>query len=166
MDVERRLPQLHEEQWIQTTREFLQLSKLQLWLTDTPVRTPKRKKDRFIMDIVTSDRQFTQNDVILINMCRIHMQVETISDITEALGRKISTPAIECAAPHTANTTSYGILWPRQPRPENQKPWLTFLKSICADNSDLLWEPLGEWLEDPLSRPWEAYYDPEERTVT
>jgi hypothetical protein len=114
------------------------------------------------MDMVTSDDRYSDDAIILINMCRTHLQVETISDITDASGTHITLESAQCTrSPHGTKA-----LWPRQPRPTNQYPWSEFIKTLTNGTNLALKSPLGAWQEDPHNRKWNTYFNHRTKTVT
>ena len=62
------------------------------------------------MDIVTHKKDYTLPAIEQINMCRLYLKADTISDITDATGTRILDSALRCRA--LIQGTSR--LWPKQ----------------------------------------------------
>ena len=114
------------------------------------------------MDIVTHKKDYTLPAIEQINMCRLYLKADTISDITDATGTRILDSALRCRA--LIQGTSR--LWPKQIRPTNTTPWHSFLKTLCTKKAGILDIPLGRWLQSPLHRQWSAFHDSADNTVT
>ena len=104
---------------------------------------------------------FSDRAIRNINKCRIYLRAETVSDITDASGLSLTPCAICC----TASRHGTRMIWPRQPRPDNISSWTAFLSYICNGTTPILALPLGDWLENPLYRKWNTYYDPTSHSV-
>ena len=152
-DPLRRLPHLSKERWIQSLRSFLDSSALHLVLTDIQTRRPKRERDRYIMDIVTHQRDYTLPAIEQINMCHLYLKANMISDITDAAGKRIW-------------IRPSNRLWPKQVRPTNTLQWHSFLKKLCTKTAGTLDIPLGRCQQSPLHRQWHAFHDSADNTAT
>ena len=115
------------------------------------------------MDIILSSAQWTTTDVNMINRCRIYLQVETISDLTNARGDSILPSVYFCMEEGRLRTS---MLWPHQPRPgpRHRTKWQQFIDMLCTVPTYMLNRPLGMWIK-PSKRKWDAYYDPTLNTV-
>jgi hypothetical protein len=107
--------------------------------------------------------KLTRKEQILINRCRLHLQVECVSDIANAEGM-----AILDAWFHGRGKKSSRSLkrWPLQndPREEAWKIWKKFLTKGLTTNN-LLNERLGAWELYNAQRLHQAYYHPETKTL-
>ncbi len=165
VDVTSRLPQIKDEVWIQTLREFLALSELGIQVDGVAGIEPKRKSDMAIMSAFTAKVcQLSDNQVIMINRCRTYLRAETIADLCNENGTHIKEIALNCES--RARVTKEGK-WPRQPRPgeKHQKAWREALKRLCKEGSLELRKPLGKWIATPTERLWPAMYCHERSTV-
>jgi hypothetical protein len=159
IDTKTRIPQLDNELWLTTLREFLQASNLGI---ETPmvkgIKTA-RKGDMAIMEIVERPRgkqRYADADVRKINRCRIFLRAELLSEICNAAGTHVR---LECVEMTQEGRCSTDELWPRQPRPgpAHRRVWKRFLRDVSNDNRSLL-IPLQEWTGTTASN-WNAYYD-------
>lgn len=157
-----RLPHLSDERWISTVQLFLLKSDLSFHLSAITPTAPRRIHDTCIMDIATHLKDLSQNSIILINRCRIHLKAMFISDLADGSGTVLTNNAKLCIPDRKTVTT----LWPSQPRPTNQKPWKKFLRKICSQKSGTLDQPLGQWLLDTFSREWLTYYNHVDNSTT
>ena len=162
-DPDRNIPQLSAERWIQTLRIFLKLSKLKIDIKQIVTSPPKRVHDRYIMDIATTDGDYSDSQITIINRCRIHLRAETIADLSNASGTTLTNDAITC----TYRIGGTQSLWPQQTKPHEFVPWTKFLNSISNKTNHKLHTPLGAWTTNPnANRQWPSHYDPSDRTIT
>ena len=129
-DTDRSLPHLGDEKWILTLQQFLRLSDLTLLIPPINTPSPQRINDRAIMDIVTTGKTYKPREIKIINRCRLHLRVETVSDITDASGDSLTLAAILCGPPQDSNT-----LWPCQPCPTTTAAWKKFTTSLCNEHT-------------------------------
>jgi hypothetical protein len=97
-----------------------------------------------------------------LNLCRLFLEVLTISDITTGCGTEI-TKAAWNRDRDTTRTSFYQ--WPSQGPPSIQSwvPWRTSLtKVLCLQSANRLMSPLGQWL--PAEEQCRWFFDsPTER---
>jgi hypothetical protein len=139
--------------WIAGIRDFL--DHINASITNATKGLQKyRENDLLLMDspeIATS----TRKEQILINRCRLRLQIECLSDITNAEGTQILPEWYN----HTTTKSSHSVKqWPRQesPGPEAWKIWRKFLRSFLT-MSDKLKVPLGKWTSKNETRSYMAY---------
>jgi Reverse transcriptase (RNA-dependent DNA polymerase) len=141
--------------WIFSIWEFI--SKFRIVLRTLHEPEQRSDDDDFIMAKVISGN-FSKTDIRLFNWCRIYLQVEKLSDILTADGKRIR-QQIWNGIQHTKCTRWN---WPRQPNPGQKgwKVWKFILQSILTTNtSGVLTFP-----RDPLkyNSYWSWYYSPSE----
>jgi hypothetical protein len=92
---------------------------------------------------------FQGQDLYKLNTCRLHLQVITISDITDGTGERVTEAAWK--GNHTEYTNRHHN-WPIQPRPPAAfwATWQRALSSICGHNRTLI-QKLGRWTSDGAS---------------
>jgi hypothetical protein len=96
--------------WLPSLRKFLGTIDGHFDLDDTYIPPPQREFDVHLMDIVTRSDAFTPNEACIINYCRQHLGVITISDISNATGDTLI-PGVEwgelelCCSTSTGHTT-------------------------------------------------------------
>ena len=110
-DPQTPIPQLENEQWLNTLCEYLALSDLNLWIKHIQSPTPKRQNDKVLMNETSNQ---TKLNVQRINRCRIYLRAETLADIVNAQGTHLQFAALHCQPQGRLNTTQ---AWPRQERP-------------------------------------------------
>jgi hypothetical protein len=98
--------------WIKSTWQFTQDNEIDIIDKITQNLYLHWHNDVFIMEIVANHR-FTKSEMIKINMCRLHLQVTSLSDISCGYGNKYSR-AYNCVYAHSI---PHHYLWPIQPRP-------------------------------------------------
>jgi hypothetical protein len=159
MDTKTRIPQLDEEVWITTLRQFLEESEMGIEIDGIKTAKPKREKDTVIM---TAAEPSGDTDKMRINRCRTYLMAETIADVCNAEGTHITEEAMQCRP--RAMLISQDK-WPMQtrPGPKHRTAWKKFLQMMCKDGSRELYQPLGKWTgtskDWPSEKKWDAFYD-------
>ena len=157
------LPQLVDEQWLETLREFLHASDLSIHTPPLFPPTPQRDHDVVLMDYVCN-HESSSITTQRINRCRLFLRADTLADLTNAQGTHLLEEAWNC----TIRLASFSD-WPVQPHvgPTHRKAWQTFLTMFCHPRRPYkLRRPLGKW--NPLSvsgRCWPAFYEHQTSTV-
>jgi hypothetical protein len=143
--------------WIPATRDFLLHINAQIKNATT---TPPifRTHDSYIMD-AQAITTMTRKEQVLINCCRLYLQVECLSDITDAEGKKILE---EWFNPYTTKSSRSLKNWPSQGNPgqEAWKLWKKFLIKSFTTNNNLLKTNLGRWEQSNKMRTHFAYVHP------
>ena len=94
-DPDTPLPHL-ECRWLTSLREFLHDIKGKLSV-DTPLVSPnERKHDVHIMTFAIQSGYFTDQDLRIINYCRLYLHVVTMSELFEADGRTVIPELFRC----------------------------------------------------------------------
>jgi hypothetical protein len=135
-DTHSRLHQLTDEAWIQTLREFLQLSELQIEIPQIQCPTPKRIHDIILMDCVPA-RNSSRTITNQINRCRIYLKAETLSDLCTADGTHLRADAYQC---NTHGRSMDSSQWPHQTEPgqTHKTKWKSFLRKWCVGRTNKL----------------------------
>ena len=120
-----------------------------------------RTNDRFIMDIVMGQTQWSRKQIIQINSCRRYLQAQSLADITTMLGTRLQSHVFQALT--LPNPSTIRISRFNQSRP-GQHAWVTwrkFLRTIC-DANGVLQTALGDWIADYTQlRHWPPHlYDP------
>jgi hypothetical protein len=142
--------------WIPQIRDFLQhIDGKVVGATRTP--PTYRKNDQYIMDS-TLLHTMTFKERMLIHRCRTYLQVETLSDISDAQGESILKVWLD---PH-ADKPSFSLKsWPKQSDPgqEAWKIWKKFIIGAFTHENGKLRQPLGNWTQHNSTRVQNGYYD-------
>ena len=167
-DVSTRIPHF-PDRYFQVVRQYLQDSNCYLTLENTFVPPLQRQKDQYIMDYALNRWKkglLSLTDLNIINTWRMHLQLVSVSDVTDASGAYLDTHLFK--GQQTPNSRSR--LSPfRHPRPPQHtlSIWQTLLKSLLKygpsnDPNRRLKKPLGAWLHAPsqMRRQWRYYYSP------
>jgi hypothetical protein len=145
--------------WIPSIRDFLQHIVGKITNATVKPRT-YRENDSYIMDD-KSITKMSRKEQILINRCRIFLQVETISDIANAEGTHIKKAWFN---PNDKKPSHSNLDWPGQgdPGSEAWKIWKTFLTRTYTTNdmTNTLKQKLGKWTIQNKRRTLHAYYQP------
>ena len=146
------------ECWLKSLWLFLQEMELKIkgWKMERPIG--KRDGDEYIMETITK-HNISQRELLTFNECRLFLQVETLADMTNGEGTRIS----ECyykgrRDPHRKSH----IEWPDIRRP-NVTKWIIWQKWLdeiwCKEQSlHTLHNPLGPWRHQP-TQTWQWYFD-------
>jgi hypothetical protein len=128
--------------WIPQIRDFLwHINSRILSATETP--KSYRENDQYLMDSHRIEKM-SHRDQHYIHRCRLHLQVETLSDIATSDGLYINKV---WRHEHTKKPSRSNVRWPRQKLPHSAawKVWSKFLDSFCSTKNKLR-IPLGNWL--------------------
>ncbi len=97
-----------------------------------------------------------KSTIIILNRCRLYLQVLTMSDITSADGRYIL-PGIKEG--HRHNDRKSTLNWPQQARPP-VRDWKVWSRALgFFETRGQLTTPLGEWT-NPSHQTWLSFIDP------
>lgn len=153
--------------WMTSTWSFC--SKYNICLAGPLVNiSTQREGDVLLMKKFLSIREhFTQEDLILINQCRMYMKVMFLSDIASGDGRFIEETFIsgECPIDRRSKWN-----WPFQNKP-SEDAWVLWRKALnLAWNVDAAYRQcrpsLGKWIENKYDNMlWLYWYDPETNRV-
>ena len=103
--------------WFQVTRQFLQESDCTIEIDDAPTILPRRENDKNIMDDVCQSTT-SQTDIEQINWCRLYLQVEYLSDISNLEGTHLQSSTIYSKTNPDPKTTSQPTkMFPNQGKP-------------------------------------------------
>jgi hypothetical protein len=148
--------------WIPAMRDFMLHinAKIMNALEDMP---RFRINDSYIMDSPLLPR-LTRKEQILINRCRIFLQIECLSDITNSEGNRI----LEEWRDYNSIKSSKSLKkWPIQsnPGPEAWKIWKHFLTRGFLAGDNTLSNKLGSWICMNKSRSHYAYFQSSNRSL-
>ena len=146
--------------WITNTWQFM--SKFNITTSfDCETILPKREQDQPIMQLLIDMNIFSNQELIIVNKCRIYLQAFMLSDIVAGNGTQISHNAWY-GIKESKSTT---IKWPRIARPTSTmwKTWTSVLhKGFCSINRKYLDNPLRKWYE--IHSEW-AYFIHKENQI-
>ena len=146
------------ECWLKSLWLFCHEMELKVkgWKMERPLG--KRDGDEYIMETITK-HNISQRELMIFNECRLFLQVETLSDMSNGEGIRIS----ECyykgrRDPHRISN----IEWPNIRRPNVTKwiIWQRWLDEIWCKEKSLhtLHHALGPWRHQPTQK-WQWYFD-------
>jgi hypothetical protein len=136
--------------WFTSLRAFCCAHNITISIKMNRVLTPSRINDQSLMSIALASQLFTTQDLIDINLVRIHLQVCNTSDITNAQGDHVTTNVWRCQAFTDRRST---LCYPRQVSPtiKQRRLWRKLLRIILLPNAKLsqlqLRTPLGAWID-------------------
>jgi hypothetical protein len=141
--------------WIPSIRDFLLHINASI-INATPKPTIFRQHDQYIMDAEILPK-LSRKEQILINRCRLFLQIECISDISNAEGTKILPEWLDGNQPKDSHSTKN---WPIQgdPGAEAWRKWKQFIERQFTTTNLMLRKKLGGWLRQNTYRHHLAYY--------
>jgi hypothetical protein len=141
--------------WLPSIRDFLHHmnGKITKATSGLPVY---RVNDSLIMDspIITT---LSRKEQILINQCRLLLQVECLSDITDPAGQQLLDSWIHNTFPKPSRSLKR---WPLQGDPgrEAWATWKKYLLRAFTTSSRELRNPLGDWMKRNETRCYYVYW--------
>jgi hypothetical protein len=148
--------------WIPSIRDFLYHMDAQI--TNATSGLPLyRENDSLIMDSTTI-KELSRKEQILVNRCRIFLQIENLSDITNAEGKQILSQYINN---HPTKPSRSRKKWPLQGDPgrEAWNIWKRVISRAFLNANDELLKPLGAWTKQNMTRNYEAYWSQTEAAL-
>jgi hypothetical protein len=123
--------------WELTSLTQLSFSYSMRWVPPSP-----REHDQFIIDIFRG-KKLNDKDLVILNRCRLHLQVISLLDIVTVDGQYFTTKAIN-GVQDTSRVSS--LSWPQQgrPRASDWTIWREQLETILQYGHLPL--PLGNWV--------------------
>jgi hypothetical protein len=145
--------------WIQCIREFLRNTNATIYIPGLTQLTKHRMHDQPIMSIDLD--HFSNSDLDCINACRLYLQVNFLSEISDNRGTHILHQAIKGTVDSTNSPTLWQISkstlnWPHQPRPPQKSwnKWKRYLQYITSPTFRIR-TPLGDWIQSTnTQRKW------------
>jgi hypothetical protein len=147
--------------WIPHIRDFLHHINGKI-LGATPRPKLYRENDSYLMD-AHHLLDFSRREIIYIHRCRLHLQVETMSDISTASGTSILKAWYTKSDKKPSRSK---LRWPRQDAPCNAAwaTWRKFLQKFTTPAGKLRKE-LGRWTQPNNSRIFQAYTTPTDQLI-
>ena len=141
--------------WIKDVWYELHTQQIKM-MEKTASLTLKRDNDIFLNEQFLT-KGYPKSQLVLINRCRLYLQVTTQSDITSGDGCYLLRHITQR---HNPLQHYSSLQWPRQEYP-SQKAWLLWRKAIrqCfpTDAQARLREPLGKWRDYDIK--WGSFFD-------
>ena len=152
--------------WLKNLADYLQQTNTKIRVDEPNIYPPQRENDVHIMDRVIDSGLYKDKEQEMINNCRLHLRVTTISDMTNIDGTHMSPAARTGNFVFLDSEAKGNHIRTRRPGKESWKLWNQVLRSF-ADGSGKLYQPLGQWRSDgaSLKRIWNDYYDVTEKVI-
>lgn len=160
-DVYTELPHLPDG-WLSHLRQFLAECGASFWLHPSLIRPikPRRDFDRVLADDICRSG-LSKTTVEQLNLVRIYLRVETLSDLCTIQGDRIFSPSLDFNKAFTLGRSP--ILWPIQAKPSEKYfvKWRRFIRrTYCTSvRSNKLRQKLGRWLHNHHAFEWPTYFD-------
>ena len=153
------LPHLDPMVWISQVRDFLGSLDCHIELSQTFLPELQRENDLFLMEHALT-QQYGENQLRLLNACRIFLGVTLLSDIVSADGLSLRESAIQ-HVPDSMSAFRGHIPYQSYPSTATWNVWADSLLSLTDHTSSRLTRPLGPWKKLGAStyRQWYEYLD-------
>ena len=138
--------------WIMNLRNFLDTYGMHVNITCPDIPKIACENDEFLMDVFRlRGDNYGPELMTQLNACRMYLQVQRVSDITDARGTTIRKEILEGAECDHFSSTSR---WPRQGRPP-KSTWLKWKRAVkytlsVNGNATTLRTPLGKWFPNEI----------------
>ena len=121
-----------ECRWITSLRDFLKQIKAKLYVDQPMVVPGERKNDIYIMTYARQCGLFTNQDLRIINYCRLYLHATTVSELFDADGTKILPELYACQREPWFNPATYITLQRRPSAFQIRMKW----QRLCRQWSD------------------------------
>ena len=154
--------------WIPQVRSFLRHIQGSLQIADLTIQPLQRQNDFFIMDAAVHCSFLSSSDVKRVNYCRLYLQLLTLSDMTNAQGKRLA-PGIRQGI-HLWSQSKSILREVHQERPDEASwmIWRRFLNSFSSFHGYLHASAfVGPWLYPAakLRRAWPCIFSPTGNTL-
>lgn len=139
------LPHL-ESKWLASLRDFLASIDASLQLDNPGIPPLQRCHDTYIMDGILSSGKFTAAEIRRLNYCRLYLQAQTLSDLTNITGDALDPAKLagqisaECSVTHGVHINQ------ERPSVTEWKLWRQ-ANLLWSDERGRLHQPLGPWIQ-------------------
>ena len=151
------LPYL-EARWITSLRNSLAMANIFLTLDRPYVVNIERHGDVFLMDWIRTMTTYNERQMQILNCCRLHIHVTTISELLDTNGRNILPHMFNCVRPKWFNKRQYMPIQPRPSPYQIRTLWKPLCQQIKQHISQRLLT-LRNWTgKDANTRPYRLAY--------
>ena len=130
--------------WLTSIHDFLARHKISLEVTSARLIPICQVNDRHLMDDFHALRIFNNDQLYDLNLCRIYLQVMTLSDIMDGLGNRITNEAFKAQW----LTDRFSVLhwaWQLVLTTMQHNLWKQALEAAYTSTGQILKHPLGKW---------------------
>jgi hypothetical protein len=131
VDVHTKLPYL-ESRWLPSLRTALCTSQSQIILDQPFVQPPERVGDQHIMDIARRSKLYTDQDMSILNYCRLYLHVTTISELRNAAGTTLLPHVLTCHRPPWFDPDTITVIQRRPSDYQVRNKWRRFCVTLCS----------------------------------
>jgi len=144
---------LIDHTWVTSIWKFTHQAQLTVEVEHQWVPSLARQQDAALMDVALQ-LNFSTPQLVMINMCCLHLQVLTISDVTTARGTDIIPSALKGEIDNQRDSSLFCPKVPPRPPPHFWPLWGAFLHALC--HGTRLIKSLGSWQLKPHQQ-WRWY---------
>ena len=138
------LPHL-ESVWLKSLREFLASIDSHLSLEETYVAPLQRVHDAHIMDCIIESKSFLPEEIIQLNLCRLYLNAQTISDLTCISGATLDMAKLRGEHSWRSSKSVRPQIHQARPAKSDWDLWIR-ANTLWSQGTGHLIQPLGPWL--------------------
>jgi hypothetical protein len=137
-----------EARWIKSFQQSLAMANFSILVHRTYVVDDESEGDVHLMDWIINSKVYSDKQIVILNCCRLHLHITTISEILDESGRNVLAHVFNCKRPKWFNQRQF---MPIQPRPSHHqirtlwKPMCSKIKQQIAMGNIRM----GQWTQIP-----------------
>ena len=156
-EVHAPLPYL-EARWISSLRNSLAMADISITLDRSYVVDIERQGDVYLMDWIRTKTTFNERQTNILNCCRLHVHVTTISELLDTSGRNFLPHMFNCTRPKWFNKRQFMPIQPRPSHHQIRTLWKPLCKQIKQHISQQLIK-MHQWTgHSTHTRPFRSSY--------
>lgn len=152
-----------ECRWLKSLRSFLAAIDSQIVTNQSFVSRKETLHDIYIMEYAQTCGLFTNEDMKILNYCRLYLHIVTVSELLDANGEDIIPHLFHCQREPWFNNSSYTTLQKRPSAHQIKSKWQRLCRQWFTSQGKIAQSlNLGPWIipGHQLRRRRQAYYDP------
>ena len=107
---------------------------------------------------------FSNQEVLLLNYCRLYLQVVTISDISKVFGTRLHTNFLQDTTINWSPKSKNIKIRQRKPGPKAWRVWRQ-ANSLWTTKNGKLYQHLGQWLYTPSQQRMHTFVYPNHKKI-
>ena len=149
-----------ECRWLWSLREFLSTLQAQILVTDSITVPRERRNDLYIMKFARESGMFNEQDMKIINYCRLYLHVTTVSELFDASGKQLLPELFQCQREPWFNPSTIITLQRRPSSFQIKWKWQKLCRQLAMENGTIAISiDLGDWIQSGQNlRRWRQTY--------
>ena len=135
-DTSTPLPHL-ECRWLLSTRQFMDTIHATLQFDIPLVASRETQHDLFIMQLARECKLFSENDLKIINYCRLYLHITTVSEMFNVEGTQILPNIWQCFREPWFNPSTYITIQQRPSEYQVRTKWQRLCRQISTDDGKI-----------------------------